>query len=95
MIDLTDTTMLISVEGDPFDLDLMSTPVNQLARVMCSGPDGTTACERCRGVALRLLLIGDVRIEARRANGHQHEEWQLLDSAKGGRYCGACGEHVP
>jgi len=24
---------------------------------------------------------------------HQHEEWQMLDSARGGRYCGACGEH--
>jgi hypothetical protein len=24
---------------------------------------------------------------------HQHEEWQMLESAKGGRYCGACGEH--
>ncbi len=25
---------------------------------------------------------------------HQHEDWQLLDSAKGGKYCGACGEHI-
>ena len=25
---------------------------------------------------------------------HEHEEWQLLPSAKGGRYCGACGVHV-
>jgi hypothetical protein len=27
-------------------------------------------------------------------SGHQHEPWQLLDSAKGGKYCGACGEHI-
>jgi len=26
---------------------------------------------------------------------HQHEKWQLLDSAQGGQYCGACGDHVP
>ena len=25
---------------------------------------------------------------------HQHEKWQLLDSAQGGQYCGACGDHV-
>lgn len=25
---------------------------------------------------------------------HVHEKWQLQDSAKGGNYCGACGEHV-
>jgi len=25
---------------------------------------------------------------------HQHEEWQMLESAKGGRYCGACGDHT-
>lgn len=25
---------------------------------------------------------------------HQHEDWQLLDSAQGGKYCGACGQQV-
>jgi hypothetical protein len=24
---------------------------------------------------------------------HQCEKWQLLESAKGGTYCGACGDH--
>lgn len=24
---------------------------------------------------------------------HQCEEWQMLESAKGDWYCGACGEH--
>lgn len=95
MIDLTDTTMLISVDGDPFDLDLMSTPVNQLARVMCSGPEGAIACARCRGVALRLLFIGDVRIEARKPSRHQHEGWQIREDAEGRHYCAACGERVP
>jgi hypothetical protein len=26
---------------------------------------------------------------------HQHEKWQLQESAKGGMYCAACGEDVP
>jgi hypothetical protein len=26
---------------------------------------------------------------------HQHEKWQLQESAKGGMYCAACGEAVP
>lgn len=25
---------------------------------------------------------------------HDHESWQLQESAKGGWYCAACGEHV-
>ena len=28
-------------------------------------------------------------------SAHQCEAWQLLDSAKGGKYCGACGESHP
>jgi hypothetical protein len=24
---------------------------------------------------------------------HQCEAWQMMDSAKGGKYCGACGKH--
>lgn len=27
-------------------------------------------------------------------SGHVHEEWMLQDSAKGGKYCAACGEDV-
>lgn len=93
MIDLTSTDTIVRVEGDPNDLTTRSEPVVTLARTVCPQPEHP--CQRCLGLAYRLLLIGDVRIEARRANGHQHEGWQLLDSAKGGRYCGACGEHVP
>lgn len=25
---------------------------------------------------------------------HQHEAWQIRDSASGGRYCAACGRHI-
>ena len=28
------------------------------------------------------------------SNGHEHEDWQLQESAKGGWYCAACGEPV-
>lgn len=37
---------------------------------------------------------GYIVIEPPKRSGHVHEEWQLQDSAKGGRYCGACGEDV-
>lgn len=26
---------------------------------------------------------------------HRHEAWQLQNSARGGRYCAACGDQVP
>lgn len=54
------------VDGDPGDLTTESTPVVELARLLCKQADaGFRPCYQCRGLSHRLLLIGDVRIEER------------------------------
>lgn len=65
------TATIIRVEGNPFDLTTESPPVVDLARLLCSqSDDGFRPCFRCRGLAHRLLLIGDVRIEPRSEQHH-------------------------
>lgn len=48
-----------------------------------------------RKAAVEILRAkGYVVIEPPKPSGHVHEDWQLQDSAKGGKYCAACGEGV-
>lgn len=35
-----------------------------------------------------LYLIGTL------TDDHEHEQWQLQESASGGMYCAACGAHI-
>lgn len=48
-----------------------------------------------RKAAVAILRAkGYVVIEPPKPSGHVHEKWQLQESAKGGKYCAACGEDV-
>lgn len=48
-----------------------------------------------RKAAVEILRAkGYVVIEPPKPSDHDHEKWQLQDSAKGGKYCAACGEYV-
>lgn len=38
--------------------------------------------------------IRKLTVETFVSSGHEHEDWQLQESAKGGQYCAACGEPV-
>ncbi|MFV8160846.1 hypothetical protein ACNQVK_01595 [Mycobacterium sp. 134] len=38
--------------------------------------------------------IRKLTVETFVSSGHEHEDWQLQKSAKGGWYCAACGEPV-
>jgi ABC-type nickel/cobalt efflux system permease component RcnA len=44
------------------------------------------------GDELNVAMGASARRRAKRE--HDHEEWMLDKSAKGGHYCRACGEHV-
>lgn len=70
--------------------------VGAAAYVAASGST-TEDIRRNLGAASAALMDADFllrQIEKGRVP-HQHEKWQLQESAKGGMYCAACGEEVP
>jgi hypothetical protein len=93
----------ISVESDRLDRETRrreQIPAQAVLRVSNGktirdiplSDDELVALIEASGVALaRVRKVRKVRAERR----HDHEAWQIRESAKGGRYCAACGQDIP